>query len=92
MWLSRSSSGLRAAVVACLAVSHVSAQSQRLVTLDVVALDPRGQAIRDLRSTDIRVFDNGKPYKSLCSGAETRGLTRQLSPNEYSNQRAPPIQ
>ncbi len=63
----------------------------RLVVVDVVATDSKGQAVNDLKAEDFTVLESGQPQKvsgfSFQHPGESRPLTpaRQLPPNVVSN-------
>ncbi|HZI58542.1 MAG TPA: VWA domain-containing protein [Verrucomicrobiae bacterium] len=61
----------------------------RLVVLDVVALDDKGQPISDLKADDFTVLEDGKPQKisdfSYHHPASSNAPARPLAPNIMSN-------
>lgn len=63
----------------------------RLVVLDVVALDEKGQPIPDLKADNFTVLEDGKPQQvrdfSFHMPAASRGPVRQTAPNIISNAR-----
>lgn len=83
------------AAFACLAAGqhkeHDRAKpSSHLVDLNIVALDSNGQPVRDLKSGEVEVFDNGKRqtvtfFRHLESSPQQRG---PLGAGQYSNRQA----
>ncbi|HEX4604421.1 MAG TPA: hypothetical protein VH724_10530, partial [Candidatus Angelobacter sp.] len=61
----------------------------RLVVLDVVALDEKGQPILGLKADDFTVMEDGKPQKisdfSYHHPSSSRAPARALAPNVISN-------
>ncbi len=58
-----------------------------LVRLNIVALDSRHQTVRDLTSSDFRVFDHGKPQKIAIFRRNEKRLEkpRPLEPHTFTN-------
>ena len=42
------------------------AQVPRMVTLDITAMNERGEFVGDLRGDELQVYDNGRRQKSRC--------------------------
>lgn len=64
--------------------------SSHLVDFNVVALDSRGEPVRDLKSEELEVFDNGK-RQTLAYFRHLESAPRQRVPlgaNQYSNRGA----
>lgn len=61
----------------------------RLVVLDIVALDEKGQPIPDLKADDFTVLEDGKPQRisdfSFHHPVAASAPARQLAPNVISN-------
>ena len=56
-----------------------------------MALDPNGQPVKDLRASDLRVLDNGKPHQVmfLRPNYVQRRAAIQLGLRGYSNRASP---
>lgn len=58
-----------------------------VVTFNIVAVDAKGAPVRDLRATDLRIWDDGKRMPAaFCRTFQTaEPLAARLGPREYSN-------
>ena len=57
-----------------------------LITIQVRALDSHGDPVTDLRTSDFRIADDGKPQAPAFSRfLNTVGLRTPLAPNQFSN-------
>lgn len=68
--------------------------AERLVSLDVVAVNSRGRPVLDLKSSDFQVFDNGKrqPIAYFRTSDRRRFQSApQPGPGEYSNLARVPV-
>lgn len=66
--------------------------SQKLVTLTVVATDAKGVPITDLRTADIQVHEDGKPYPvAFFRYSGSRRPVAQPGPGEFINRPDPPL-
>lgn len=79
----------RSISIILLAASFAPAQSNpaKLVRLTAVAVDKQERPVRDLMSTDFKVFDNGKPQTIVFfrRGVGHNAQPAPLAPNEFSN-------
>jgi VWFA-related protein len=76
--------------VAAMFVCTFASAEDRLDRLNVVALDPEGQPVLGLQSTDFRLLKDGKPQKiafSRFTGYKPLAAARPAS-NEYANRPA----
>ena len=65
----------------------------RMVNLNLIAVDGRGQAVDDLSEDDIRVTDAGKPQRIVFfrHNDSKSWFPPDLGPNETSNRKADDI-
>lgn len=64
-----------------------------VVSVDVVVTGPQGEPVRDLRATEVHVFEDKKEQKILVFRPRERGLPQRalLGPNEFSNRSRPRV-
>jgi VWFA-related protein len=64
-----------------------------VVSVDVVVTGPQGEPVRDLRATEVHVFEDKKEQKILCFRPRERGVAQRalLGPNEFSNRSRPRV-
>jgi VWFA-related protein len=72
---------------ACAVLGADDPAEPRLLDLNVVALDNRGQAVTDLTVGDLQITDGGKPQKIVFFRHRDSSVWQkpQLAPNELSN-------
>jgi VWFA-related protein len=76
--------------VALVGPSIALAQTERLVRLDIVATNAKGEPVTDLKSSDIQVREDGKPQRIVFF--DPPGSTPVLAPSaagEFVNRREP---
>ena len=71
-------------IAASLLLAQTPSQPQ-LVSLNILAVDSRGQNVSDLRDTDFKIEDNDKPQQIAALRANASGLATPLKAGEYSN-------
>ncbi len=61
----------------------------RLVVVDVIATDNKGQIVSDLKQEDFRVLEDGRPQElshfTFRSAAQIAPVTQKLAPNVFTN-------
>jgi VWFA-related protein len=76
--------------VALVGASIAVAQTERLIKLDIVATNARGEPVTDLKASDIQVREDGKPQRIVFF--DPPGSTPVLAPSatgEFMNRREP---
>ena len=75
------------ALAAAMVCSMPAADAPKRVTLNVIAVDGKGNPVTDLKGSDFRVTDSGKPQEiDSISHRDTRLREAvPLGPNEFSN-------
>lgn len=78
--------------VVLVCASQAFAQSPVLIKLNVAATDAKGAPVTDLRPTDIRVREDGKPQSVVFFrfAGDKRPIT-QPAPDEFINRPSPPL-
>jgi VWFA-related protein len=73
------------------AVSGQDTSEPRLINLNVIAVDSRGQPVDDLTADDFQITDAGKPQKIAFFRNKDSKLSEipALAPNQVSNRRGP---
>lgn len=60
--------------------------SAPLMTFNLVALDAKGEPVRNLRASDLDIRNDGKLMQAVfCRPLASAALTAPLAPNEYTN-------